>query len=91
MKPHEVQQEVGDIQARNIRVEADKAWETSWTRRILITVGTYVVIGGYLTFLEVNRAWLHALVPPAAYLLSTLSLPVFKQVWVSHVYKGPAK
>lgn len=86
MKPHEAQKAVETIQERNARVEADKAWETSWTRRITITLGTYIIIGGYLNFLDVENAWLHALVPPLAYILSTLSLPVFKQVWVNKIY-----
>lgn len=75
------------IEKRNARVEADKAWETSWTRRIIITIGTYVVIGGYLDFLNVENAWLHALVPPVAYILSTLSLPMFKTLWMNKIYK----
>ncbi len=75
------------LQERNARVEAEKAWEISWTRRAIITVGTYVIIGGYLTFLGVQNAWLHAIVPPVAYILSTLSLPFFKAWWMSTVYK----
>ncbi len=91
MKSHEVKEEVDNIQARNQRVEVQKAWEISWTRRILIVVGTYIVIGGYLTFLGVDRAWMHAMVPPAAYMLSTLSLPLLKNIWVQKMYKGSVK
>ena len=75
------------LQERNARVETDKAWETSLTRRIIITIGTYVIIGSYLTFLDIERAWLHALVPPTAYIISTLSLPLIKRVWVKHIYR----
>lgn len=32
----ELQQEVNEIKNRNQRVETDKAWETSWTRKIII-------------------------------------------------------
>ncbi len=75
------------IEQRNTRVEADKAWELSWTRRVVIAFGTYVVIVGYLSLLNVENAWLHAFVPPVAYILSTLSLPVFKSLWLARIYK----
>lgn len=32
----DLEKEINDIKARNKRVELDKAWETSWTRRICI-------------------------------------------------------
>ena len=35
--------EINKIRERNKKVEADKAWETSWTRRFLILVLTYIV------------------------------------------------
>lgn len=75
------------IQERNQRVEIDKAWETSWTRKIAIAIGTYLIVGGYLSFLKVEQAWLHALVPAVAYLLSTLTLPFAKKLWINKVYK----
>lgn len=75
------------IQERNARVEADKAWETSWCRRAVITLGTYVIIGAYLTALGVAQAWLHAVVPATGYLLSTLGLGLFKGLWIKHLYK----
>jgi hypothetical protein len=87
MKPPKPHEKIENIEDRNFRVERDKAWETSWTRRLIIALGTYVIIGGYLNFLNVENAWLHALVPPAAYILSTLSLPMFKQLWINKIYK----
>ncbi len=79
--------DVTAIQERNARVEADKVWETSWTRRIIITLGTYVIIGSYLTYLKVEQAWLHAFVPAIAYLLSTLGLYYVKIIWLKNLYK----
>ena len=55
--------DIADIKNRNTRVEVDKAWEQSLTRRRIIALGTYVIIGGYLEYLGVNQAWLHAAVP----------------------------
>lgn len=74
------------IEQRNARVEAEKAWETSWTRRFVIALGTYAIIGGYLSFLNVDGAWLHALVPVIAYMLSTLSLPLIQGFWIKNIY-----
>jgi hypothetical protein len=76
-----------DITIRNARVEADKAWETSKTRRLIIALGTYIIVGLYLQFLDVNNAWLHAIVPPCAYLLSTLTLKIIKNIWLEKVYR----
>ena len=81
------QHAVETIQARNARVEADKAWETSWTRRVLITLATYCVICLYLMTLGIEKFWMHALVPAIGYFLSTLSLPVFKTLWMNKIYK----
>lgn len=80
-----VQKNVETLEQRNARVDADKAWETSLTRRCIIALGTYVIIGGYLSILEVQNAWLHALVPPVAYVISTLSLPIFKKIWFNKI------
>lgn len=79
--------ECDPILERNARVEMDKAWERSLTRRALITVFTYLVIGGYLNFLGVQGAWLHAVVPALAYILSTLCLSQIKPIWMQHIHK----
>lgn len=81
--------ELDSIRERNARVEADKAWETSWTRRLIIAGGTYIIVCVYLMVLGVQGAVLHALVPPGAYILSTLTLPVFKRLWIEKCYSAP--
>lgn len=40
----DLEKEINEIKARNKRVELDKAWETSFTRKICICVLTYVVV-----------------------------------------------
>lgn len=72
---------------RNVRVEADKAWETSWTRKVIITALTYIILMSYMMILDVERAYLHALVPAGGYFLSTLSMPFFKTIWMNKIYK----
>ena len=78
-----------NIEDRNKRVEAEKAWETSLTRRALIAIITYIIVGFYLCLLKVNYPWLHALVPPIAYVLSTTSLPLIKNIWLKNIYNKP--
>lgn len=38
------EKEINEIKERNKRVETNKAWETSWTRRICIMLLTYIVV-----------------------------------------------
>ncbi len=75
------------IEERNRKVEIDKAWETSWTRRMLLFLFTYLAIGLYLNAVNINDPWLNAIVPSIGFLLSTLTLPFFKKLWASHVYR----
>ncbi len=75
-------EDIKQIQERNKRVEVDKAWETSWTRRLLIALITYGVAALFMRNIGVSEYWLNALVPTGGYLLSTLSLSFFKRWWV---------
>ncbi|MAF80709.1 hypothetical protein CL628_01710 [bacterium] len=70
------------LEERNERVTADKAWETSLTRRALLLLFTYLAVALYLAAIEVDRPFLNAIVPSAGFLLSTLTLPWFKQWWL---------
>lgn len=76
------------LEERNKIKDTSKAWETSWTRRILISLFTYLVIALYFFALGVNNPWLNAIVPTIGFLLSTLSLPFFKQLWIKYIYKA---
>lgn len=75
------------IQQRNQRVEADKAWETSWTRKLSIATLTYVFLVFYLPVLGLQKSYLHATVPVCGYLLSTMTLPLIKKWWLEKKYK----
>ena len=79
--------EIEAIRIRNQRVEADKAWEGSWTRRFIIMLLTYLIIGLYLSLLKIEQAWLHALVPATGYILSTFGLGYVKEFWIKNCYK----
>lgn len=69
------------IEARNKKVESDKAWEVSWTRRISIAVLTYIVIVSYLLFIENDAPYINAVVPVVGFLLSTLAISWIKKIW----------
>jgi hypothetical protein len=74
---------IEQIEERNSKVEADKDWERSWTRRFLLVLFTYLAIGFYLQAINIERAWLNAIVPSLAFMLSTLTLPFFKKIWIN--------
>ncbi|MDO8517650.1 MAG: hypothetical protein Q7S33_06010 [Nanoarchaeota archaeon] len=77
--------EIETIKERNKRVERDKAWETSKTRRIIIALMTYIVIVIFLWSINVSRPLLNAIVPTIGFIISTLTLPFFKQFWIDNV------
>jgi len=83
----QLEEEIEKIKKRNRRVEADKAWETSYTRRILLMIFTYLAIGVYLVVIKIPNPWLNAIVPAVAFMLSTLTLPFFKKIWLKYIYK----
>lgn len=78
-----LEERVKNIEERNRRVEIDKAWEISYTRRLLLIVFTYLAIGFYLQAINVTNPWMNAIVPSVAFMLSTLTLPFFKRIWVN--------
>ena len=82
-----MKEDIEQIKERNRRVEADKAWETSKTRKIIITLMTYVVIVFFLWSIDTPNPWYNAIVPAIGFILSTLSLPFFKNFWLTHIYK----
>jgi hypothetical protein len=76
-----VENRLSQIESRNKRVEQDKKWETSWTRRISIAALTYLVVLGYLFMIGNDRPFLNASVPPIGFLLSTLVMKKIRIFW----------
>ncbi|MBI2411203.1 MAG: hypothetical protein HYV32_04905 [Candidatus Kerfeldbacteria bacterium] len=76
------EERIQKIEKRNKRVEADKAWETSWFRVFSICAITYVVAAFVMWIIGVQRVYLNALIPVVGYFLSTQSLPAIKKWWV---------
>ncbi len=82
-----IQREIDAIKKRNKRVEANKSWETSWARRILVTVLTYIVIVIFMLMAKFEQPFTSALVPSAAYLISMSTLSIFKKGWIKRKLK----
>lgn len=77
-----IEKEIKDIKDRNKRVEKDKAWETSWTRRICIMILTYLVVIAYSYIIKkYDNIFLSSLVPVIGFTLSTLSLKLVRKIW----------
>lgn len=76
-----------DIENRNKKVEKDKAWETSYSRRSLLIIFTYLTISLYMKFVLHIEPWFNAIIPTLGFFLSTLTLPFFKQLWEKYLYK----
>lgn len=83
-KISDLERRIEEIEARNTKVGFDKAWETSWTRRGLLALFTYLAIGIYMWAIAIERPWLNAIVPTVGFMLSTLTLPFFKSLWVTN-------
>lgn len=74
--------EINKIKDRNKRVELDKRWETSITRRICIMILTYIVVIIYSYLVRsYDNIFLSSLVPVIGFILSTLSLKLIRKVW----------
>ncbi len=81
----DLEKEIKLIQERNKKVETDKDWETSWSRRLLLALFTYLAISIYMSAISLPNPWLNAIVPSIAFLLSTLTLSVFKRLWEKYL------
>lgn len=78
----ELKKEIEEIKQRNKRVELDKKWETSGTRKVCICILTYIVVIIYSTLIsKVSNVFLSSLVPVIGFTLSTLSLKFIRKIW----------
>ena len=78
----DLERRIEDIEKRNKRVEADKAWETSILRKILILILTYIVALLYLKVADTTNPYFGAVVPCAGFFLSTLTIRGIKKLWI---------
>ncbi len=83
----DIEKRLNAIEQRNKKVELDKAWETSFTRKIIITILTYIIIVLFFFIVQLPKPFINSLVPTACFVFSTLSLPFFKRLWIKYVAK----
>ncbi len=77
-----LEERIEKIEKRNKKVETDKAWETSWTRRICIMILTYIIVIIYSYFIKkYDNVLLSSLVPLIGFTLSTLSIKIVRKIW----------
>ena len=82
MNFEELEKEIEQIKQRNKKVELDKAWETSWVRKICIAVLTYFVVVLYSYIInKFSNIWLSSLVPVFGFMISTMSLKIIRKFW----------
>ena len=83
----ELEKEIELIKERNKRVEKDKTWETSTTRKLSIAIITYILVSIFLIIIGLKNPFINAIVPTLGFLLSTLSLNFVKELWLKHIHE----
>jgi len=78
----QLEKRIEEIEKRNQRVEIDKAWETSWTRKIIISLLTYFIVVCFFYFANLPKPFINALIPAGAFILSTFSVSLVKKIWM---------
>lgn len=78
----DLEKEIEQIKQRNKKVELDKKWETSFTRRICICILTYIVVVIYSYLIRYfDNIFFSSLVPVIGFTLSTLSVKYIRKIW----------
>lgn len=84
MTNSELLSRIAKIEARNQRVEKEKAWETSGVRKVAIAILTYFTLAAYFGLVLKVDPWMNAIVPTVGFLLSTLSFSLIKKIWLKY-------
>ncbi len=83
MKKPNLEKRVAAIEARNQRVELDKAWEVSWTRKLVLFCIIFLLTFLFLLLIRDDRALGNALLAAVGIFLSTLTISYLKTWWIS--------
>ena len=81
----DLKREIEKIKERNTRVEEDRAWETSWTRKVFIIVSTYIVVVIFMMIMQEDKPFLKALVPVVGYIVSSVSYDAVRAWWLKRI------
>ena len=78
----DLEKEITLIKERNNKVELDKKWERSMTRRIAICLLTYLIVLLYSYFINNQGSiFFNSAIPVMGFFLSTLSLDLIRTIW----------
>ncbi|MFH0737897.1 MAG: hypothetical protein V1827_04690 [Candidatus Micrarchaeota archaeon] len=83
----DIEAQIDRLKERNRRVEADKAWETSWARKCVIALFTYALSVVILSSIRAPEPFLNALIPTLGFLLSTATFGFAKGWWMANMYR----
>lgn len=76
----ELEEEIIKIKGRNARVELDKKWETSGTRKICICILTYIVVVIYSYIVRnYDNIFLSSLVPVIRIYIIYIIFKIYKE------------
>jgi hypothetical protein len=78
----QLEKDIQDIRERNKKVEANKSWETSLSRKLIISILTYLTMVIFFFFAKLPSPFVNAIAPSLAFVLSTLTLSFFKNLWL---------
>lgn len=81
---NELEQRISKIEERNNYVEQEKAWETSWLRKVSIMLMTYIFASLTLLILDFERPFVSSLIPTLGYFLSFQTLPFIKKWFIKN-------
>lgn len=59
-----------------------QTFNSSWTRIIIITTLTYIILSNYMLFLQMKDPYYNAVIPATGFYLSTLSLSFIRKLWI---------
>jgi hypothetical protein len=82
-----IKDEIDKIKERNKRVEADKAWETSLARKVVIVTFTYSLSVIVLISIDAPNPFFNAAIPTLGFLLSTMTFGFIKKWWIQNMYR----
>lgn len=78
-----IEKEILELKQRNSKVEAEKAWEVSSSRKVALIILTYILTSVVFYFIGVEEYLLNALIPTLGYFVSTWSINLFKNYWLN--------
>ena len=83
-----LEERVQKIEERNRAVEIDKKWETSFMRRGLLMIFSYLAIAIFFIAIKVQNPFVNAIVPALAFMIQQFSMPFFKKLWIKYFPLG---